>query len=143
MPARDPLASLLRLRRTAVDAARQDLAGCLSAEDAAARTVTELKTAIAREMDAASSLAAEDADVEAFAAWLRQLRPRQAEAHAAHDRARAETARSRAALAAARTAEHAAEVMLDKHAAERRAEAERGEQRTLDEVALQRHRPRE
>ena len=136
----DPLASLLRLRRTTVDAARQDLATCLSAEDAAERTVAELKAAIAREMEAASSLATEDSDVEAFAAWLRQIRPRQAEAHAAHDRAREETARSRAALAAARAAERAAEVMLDKRAAEERAEDERRAQREIDETA-QRRRP--
>jgi flagellar export protein FliJ len=138
---RDPLTSLLRLRRTTVDAARQDLAACLAAEDAAARTVAELKAAVAREMEAASSLAADDADVEAFAAWLRQIRPRQAEAHAAHDRARANTTRSRAALASARAAERAAEMMLDKRVAEQRAEAERREQHTLDEVALRRHRP--
>ena len=136
--ARDPLASLLRLRRTAVDAARQDLATCLATEDAAAHTVAELKAAVAREMAAASSLAADDTDVEAFAAWLRQVRPRQAEAHAAHDRAREETARSRAALAAARAAERAAEIMLEEQAAEQRAEGQRRAQRDLDEMALRR-----
>lgn len=140
MAGRDPLTSLLRLRRTAVDAARQDLAACLSAEEVAARTVAELKAAIAREMDAASSLATDDAEVEAFAAWLRQVRPQQAEACGAHDRARAETVRSRAALAAARAAERAAEIMLDKRAAEQRAEAAKRAQREIDEVAQRRPR---
>ena len=140
---RNPLASLLRLRRTAVDAARQDLAACLSAEETAERAVAELKAAIARETEAACSLATDDADVEAFAAWLRQVRPRQAEAHAAHDRARDETARSRAALAAARAAERAAEVMLDKRTAEQRAEAEKRAQREIDEGAQRRRRRHE
>src|SRR5487761_2092713 len=112
--ARDPLEALLRLRRLAVDEARRGVAACLDAEAEAMQAVARLKQAIERETEAASSLATNDADVEAFAAWLRRIRPEQAAAHAAREQAETETARARTVLAAARAAARAAEAMLER-----------------------------
>jgi len=134
----DPLEALLRLRRLAVDEARRGVAACVDAEAEAARTVARLKEAIERETEVASSLTTDDADVEAFAAWLRRIRPEQAAAHAARERAETETARARAVLAAAHVAERAAEAMLEQQASARLAEAERLAQRDIDEAAQRR-----
>lgn len=130
----DPLEALIRLRRLAADQARRDLADCLRNEAAAAQTIASIEAAVERETDAATSLAAGDAEVEAFAAWLRRMRPRQHAAHVAEDQAEAETAQARIVLGAARAAVQAAEDMLDEHKTVLRAAAERHEQHDLDEV---------
>jgi flagellar export protein FliJ len=132
---RDPLEALVRLRRLAADEARRGLADCLRDEEAAAHAVATIEADIERETEAAANLATSDAEVEAFAAWLRRIRPIQYAAHVAADRAEAETVRARAVLTAARSAVEAAEEMLAKHQAARRAEAERLEQHALDEAA--------
>jgi flagellar export protein FliJ len=139
--ARDPLYSLVRLRRLAVDEARGALADCLRGEEAAEAVVARIAASIERETDVATSLSTSDAEVEAFAAWLRRIRPEQHAAHAAQDQAAIETARARAIVAVARAALQAAEDMVERHEAERRAEAERQAQRDLDEVAAHVHQP--
>ena len=73
----DPLESLLRLRRLAVDEARRGLADCLRVESLAAHAVAAIESAIDHETDVATDLASGDAVVEAFAAWLRRIRPKQ------------------------------------------------------------------
>jgi hypothetical protein len=73
----DPLEALLRLRLIAVDEARRGLAECLRSESEAAAAVAAIEAAIERETEVATSLAAGDAEVEAFAAWLRRIRPKQ------------------------------------------------------------------
>jgi flagellar export protein FliJ len=132
---RDPLESLLRLRRLTADEARRDLADCLRKEDVAAQAITAIEAAIERETEVATNLAAGDAEVEAFAAWLRRSRPRQHAARVAKEQAESETARTRIVLAAARAAVKAAEDMLAEHEAARRAQAEHRQQHELDEVA--------
>ena len=134
----DPLESLLRLRRLAVDEARRGLADCLRAESQAAEALAALEAAIERETDVAADLNAGDAEVEAFAAWLRRMRPKQQAAHAAEAEAEAATAQGRAILAAARAAVSAVEDMLAEHTAERKAEAQRQAQREIDEAAQRR-----
>jgi flagellar export protein FliJ len=136
MTTRDPLQSLVRLRRQAVDQARRGLADCLRMEDEAMHAVATIEAAIERETEAATDLAAGDAEVEAFAAWLRRIRPKQYAARMAEDEAVAATAGARVTLVAARSAAEAAEEMLAKHDAARRAEAERLEQHAIDEAAL-------
>ena len=61
----------------AADEARRGLAECLRIESEAAAAVAAIKAAIERETEAATSLAAGDAEVEAFGAWLRRIRPKQ------------------------------------------------------------------
>jgi flagellar export protein FliJ len=132
----DPLEALLRLRRMAVDEARRGLAECLRQEADAATALDAIEASIARETAAAGGLAADDADVEAFARWLRRMLPEQHAAQAAEEDAEAATARARAVLAAARAAVRAAETMLEQHAATARANAQRGAQAEIDEAAL-------
>jgi flagellar export protein FliJ len=138
----DPLESLLRLRRLAVDDARRGLADCLRAESRAAQVVAAIEAAIEHETDVAVSLSTGDAEVEAFAAWLRRIRPKQHAAHAAEAEAEAATAQGRAILAAARAAVSAVEDTLAKHAAARMAEVQRQDQREIDEAAQRRGGPR-
>ena len=134
---RDPLEALLRLRRMAADEARRGLAECLRVESEAAAAVAAIKAAIERETEVATSLAAGDAEVEAFGAWLRRIRPKQRAALAAEDEAETATVRARTLLGAARAAVRAAEEMLEKHAAAAQAAAERRAQGEIDEAALQ------
>jgi flagellar export protein FliJ len=131
----DPVKSLLRLRQTAVDQARCQLAECLRAETDAEAAIAAIEAAIAREMDAATSLAGDDAEVEAFAAWLRRMRPHEQAAHAAREAAEAATSEARAVLGAARAAVRAAEAVLEKNTAAIQAEAARKAQAQIDEVA--------
>ncbi len=78
----DPLAALLRLRRLTADQARRELADCLRAESEAKEAITAIDAEIARETEVATSLAGGDAEVEAYAAWLRRIRPSQLAARA-------------------------------------------------------------
>lgn len=135
---RDPLETLLRLRRLAVDQARRGLADCLRIESEAAHAVAEIEAAIEHETEVAANLASDDAEVEAFAAWLRRIRPKQHAAHAAEAEAELATAQGRAFLAAARAGVRAAEEMLEEHAAAIREEAEHKAQRDIDEAAQRR-----
>jgi flagellar protein FliJ len=132
---RDPLESLLRLRRLAVDQGRRALADCLRLESQAAEAVATIEAAIEHEFEVATRLTSGDAEVEAFAAWLRRIRPKQHAARAAGEQAEAGTTQARAVLAAARAAVRAAEEMLEKHVASRLAEGERQAQRDIDEAA--------
>jgi flagellar export protein FliJ len=134
---RDPLEALLRLRRMAVDQVRRDLAECLRLESAAMTAVAAIKAAIARETEVASSLAAGDAEVEAFGAWLRRIRPMQLAALAAESAAETATVASRTLLGAARAAVRAAEQMVEKRAVVTNAATERRAQGEIDEAALQ------
>jgi flagellar export protein FliJ len=131
----DPLESLLRMRRMAVDDARRGLAECLRAEGQATAEVAAIEAAIEQEMEVATRLTAGDFEVEAFAAWLRQMRPRQRAALAGEQEAETATMEARTVLAAAQAAVRAVEEMLEQHAAAARAEAERRAQGELDEIA--------
>ena len=110
---RDPLVALVRLRHLAVDQARHGLADCLRVEGQAAQSVAGVEVAIEIETDVATSLASGDAEVEASAAWLRHIRPKEHAAHVAEAEAKRRTFEARAVLAAARAAVRAAEAMLD------------------------------
>ena len=132
---RDPVESLLRLRRMAADEARHGLAECLRVESETAAAVAAIQAAIEREAEVATNLATGDAEVEAFAAWLRRIRPKQQSARAAEAEAATATTHARAILGAARAAVRATEKMLEQHAATAQAELERREQREIDEAA--------
>jgi flagellar export protein FliJ len=134
---RDPLEALLRLRRMTVDEARRDVAECLRIESEAVAAVAAIKASIAHETAAATSLAAGDAEVEAFGAWFRRIRPTQLAVLAAKDEAETAMVRARGVLGAARAAVRAAEKMLEMHAAAARAATEHRAQIEIDEAALQ------
>jgi flagellar export protein FliJ len=131
----DPLEALLRLRQVLVDQSRRDLAECLRAEGEAETALATIAASIEHEAEVVTDLTAGDAEVEAFAAWLRRMRPRQQEAQRTAEQAAADTAAARAALAMAQSAARVVEEMLAHHADAARAEAERAAQRELDEMA--------
>ncbi len=132
---RDPLETLIRIRRTALDAARRELGACLDAEREADVARSHAEAAIAREQRIAEHIEAGDAVVEAFAAWLPDARKRLRQVEAGCERCRGETARARAALSLARGAHEAAEDALARARDEARAEHGRREQLGLDEIA--------
>ena len=127
--------ALLRLRRLTVDAARRDLAACVAEEAAAQEAARSIAMAIARETALACRLDGGDQAVQAFAAWLQQIRPSARASDATVERAVLRAAEARGVLAAARAASEAAETMLARQAAESAAERARAEQRAIDEAA--------
>ena len=134
----DPLASLARLRRQAVDEARRALLRCVDLEDATERHATAAENAITQELQIASHLSASDHAVERFGVWLRQARSDARAARRQQELASADTARARAALTSARAAAEAVDTLRDQKAAERRGEMLRRAQSELDEMT--RHR---
>jgi flagellar export protein FliJ len=131
----DPLNALLRLRRIAVDQSRRDLADCLRAEGDAEAAMEAIAASIEHEAEVVTDLGVGDAEVEAFAAWLHRMRPRQQAAQQAVEQAEAETSAARAALTVAQSAMRTVEEMLAHHADAARVEAERAAQREIDEMA--------
>ena len=134
----DPLATLARLRRQAVDEARQALIDCVDMEDAAERRAAAAEEAITQELQIASHLSASDHAVERFGVWLHQARHATEAARLQQQRATANTHRARAMLTAARAAAEAIDALRDQKAAERQANATRHAQNELDEMG--RHR---
>jgi len=128
------LVTIIRVRRAAVDEASLVLGTCIRAEAAASDAVKAAGTAIGRQRRAAEELAADDAEVEAFAGWLKRGRAALEQARTIHERATAETARARATLAAARAALEAAETLHAAQEQQIRADRDRIEQRNLDEA---------
>jgi len=137
---RDPIDTLLRLRRLAAEGAVRDLAVCLAAEAAAEEAVSRIDASIAAEEAEATRLDADDVAVEMFGRWLRRARQERAGAAAARDRAEAETTRARAVLGAARAAVAGVEAELTRRAEDARTADLRREQAAIDEHA---GRPRE
>lgn len=129
--ARDPLATVARLRRLAQDDARQALAQALAHEAQAADRANSVQRDIASQAAAASSMDTGDAAVEAFAAWLPGARQQAAAARDVCERAGAEVGRLRAVLSATRAALEGVETLIAERSAndaqgrERQAEAER------------------
>jgi hypothetical protein len=130
----DPLDVLLRMRRLAVDQARQALADCVGAETVAGDRCAAIAAAIARELTDASKVTADDRAVEDFAVWLRQTLPDQTAAEAALLAAETRTEEARLVLAASRAGVRAIETMLERKAALRIQEAARAEQFALEEA---------
>lgn len=138
--ARDPLQTLLRLRRLAVDEARRALAECIQREQDTERALADAAAAIARETAAATALSAGDAEVEAFAAWLPQGRAAERRAEDALAAASLTSAEARSALSLARAAVRATEALLAQQEDAAAATRQRAEQRVLDEAAQRRPR---
>lgn len=132
---REPLDTVLRLRRHAVDDARRALTDSLVAATAAEMAAHQLQRDIQAETDRAGDVSGDDSMVEAFAAWLPTARQRLDAARSVQERQEAEVARCRAELTASRAAMQAVEGLI---AASRAAQAEAREkvaQRGLDEAA--------
>lgn len=134
---RDPIATVARLRRLARDDARQALSWALAAEATAYAHADDAIRQIADEAAAASNLMADDAVVDAFAAWLPSARRHATETRNACERANAEVARLRAVLTASRTAAEAVETLLAQRAEAQAQHRARRTQAELDEIGRQ------
>jgi len=130
----DPLDTVLRIRRLAMDDAARILATCLRVEEEARHAADAAEATIGAEGEIAADLSSGDGAVEAFARWLPLGRARAAAARVRHDTATAETARARAGVTIARAATEAALALAERRAAERNLLAERRAQAVLDEV---------
>jgi hypothetical protein len=130
----DSLVTVARLRRMAQDAARQDLSRALAAEAIAIAHADDATRRIADEAEAASSLMADDAVVDAFAVWLPGARQHAAATRAVCERAGAEVGRTRAVLTLSRTAVEAVETLLVQRAEAQAKDRARRLQAELDEI---------
>jgi flagellar export protein FliJ len=139
--ARDPLQTVLRLRRMDLDSCRAELVHKDTRAHEAAIVVQAAEARIQAEMAAASRLSASDAAVEAFGAWLPKGREAVAHAIAVLERAQQDAAQARALLNLARAAAEAVERMLEQKAVDATREELRVQQVSLDEVGL-RQRPK-
>ena len=132
---REPLETVLRLRRHAVDEARRALTDSLVAVTEAEMKAHQIQRDIQLETERAADVSGGDALVEAFAAWLPIARRRLAEARALQDRHEAEVARCRAELTASRAAMQAVEALLAERRAKQAEAQGKAAQRGMDEAA--------
>ena len=102
--ARDPLETLIKLRKLACDEAQRNLVEALALEHRAEQMCHRVERTIAQEAEAATDVNGSDAVVEAFAAWLPGARKQLASARQVLQDRQVETMRSRAELTACRTA---------------------------------------
>jgi flagellar biosynthesis chaperone FliJ len=133
--ARDPLESVLRIRRMTVDDARRALAQSLRHEEVARHRAEAAEALIYREGEIAADLSVGDGAVEAYAAWLPTGRALLQVARAAHEQCSSDVAIARAALTIARAASEAASNLLARRVAEQNILLERRSQNLMDEVA--------
>lgn len=139
--ARDPLPTLLRLRRLAHDEARRALAEAVAREAAATAIADAIDREIGREIKLASSLDADDAAVERFGLWLTGARQRAAAARANAERSESDTARARAAMNLARAGVEAMESLAADRAAADHDMRMRREQHALDDLTQRKREP--
>ncbi len=138
----DPLETVLRLRRLAVDASQVALIAGIATATQANDAARAAERSIVDETHRASCPNGDDSLVEALAAWLPAARQRVAQARARHDDTEAEVARCRAELTACRTAFESIEALRDRRLAERESVLAAAEQRSLDDVAARPCNPR-
>ncbi len=135
---RDPLQTVLRLRRIAKDEARRAVSDAVAQETLAQRLADMVDDEIARETALACRLEADDVAVEAFGAWLTCARQRAEVARNAAERAGAETARARAVLNLARAGLEAAEALAASRQDAAAAAQARRDQHALDDLTRRR-----
>lgn len=124
---RDPLITLIKVRRLASDEAQRHLVNALNEESRAERIVQETERVMAQEMETASDPNSSDAVVEAFGAWLGGARRQLETARRMLLDRQAETIRVRAELTATRTALESVEALQE----QRRQEAQRAQDQRL------------
>lgn len=132
--AHDSLETLLRVRKMARDAARQELTAAEQAELQARHALDAAEANIQREMRAASRLECDDQTVETFALWLASANSQLAQAVCTHDTAEATLVQTRASFTLARQAVEIIETAIAERQAAARNEAQRREQLRLDEI---------
>ncbi len=130
----DRLATLLRLRKMARDAARQELTAAEEACHQAGRIRDAAEAEIQRELQSASAVDRDDQAVETFAAWLVAARRHLAGCTQACDAADARLTEARATFTLARQAVETIETAIAEHDQAMRSAELRQEQKRLDEI---------
>lgn len=102
--ARDPLATLIKVRKLACEESQRRLVEALALEHKAEQASHRLELTIAQETEAATDITGTDAMVEAFAAWLPEGRRQLATSRQILLDRQVETMRRRAELTACKTA---------------------------------------
>ena len=125
--AKDPLATLQKLRRLEAQAERRALAERLAAEEAARQAVAAADQALRQESSEGWN--------PNLGAFIQKARDDRAAARAAQEDAKWETDRQRQMLADARAAERVVEKLRENRAAEAAREEARREQNLMDEAA--------
>ncbi len=133
--ARNPLETLMRLRRAELDEARRALAEVIEAEEAARRARDNAEAAIVEETRIAAQ-SETDGDVERFARWLQRGRARLKAAEIALAEAADATTHKRAELNLVRAAVESTENLLERRQSEAEDAQRRAAQRALDDAAL-------
>lgn len=131
---------VLRLRRQSLDDTRATLMAREADEQVAIGRERVARQAIHDEMAAATRLNAEDAAVEAFAAWLPRGRATVDDASTLLERAQSEVMRARTELNLMRAAVEVVEKLIEKRDAESAMEVLRKQQIVLDEIKPRRRR---
>ena len=131
---RDPLRTMLRIRKATLDEAQKAVADAYVAERDACARADAATAALEHEMKAAISLVGGDEAVETFARWLPVGRRTLAQARDAQRTTTAELDRARALLGLARAAVAAVESMIEQHQVARHLEEGRREQLLMDEA---------
>jgi flagellar export protein FliJ len=125
--AKDPLATLQKLRRLEAQAERRALAERLAAEATAQQAVTAAEQALRQESSEGLN--------PNLGAFIQKALDDRAAAEEAQERARQETDRQRQILADARAAERVVEKLRENRAAEAARDEARREQILMDEAA--------
>ena len=125
--AKDPLATLQKLRRLEAQAERRALAERLAAEEAARQAVAATDQALRQESSEGLN--------PQLGAFIQKALDDRAAARAAQEDAKWETDRQRQMLADARAAERVVEKLRENRAAEAAREEARREQNLMDEAA--------
>lgn len=131
----DPLAALLRLRRTTLDEMQRKVATAYDAEREAGIMVDAAGRALEQEARAAMSLSAGDETVETYARWLPVGRRAHQRALDAERAASAELDRARAMLVLARAEVRTVELQIEARTRANAARMERRDRDAADEAA--------
>ena len=135
---RDPLRTMLRIRKATLDEAQKAVAEAYQKERDAGARAQAAAASLEHEMKAATSLVGGDEAVETFARWLPVGRRMLAQARDAQSMATTELDRARAVLGLARAAVGAVESLIEQRGVEARVEEGRKEQLILDELGRRR-----
>jgi flagellar biosynthesis chaperone FliJ len=133
----DPLNTLRRLRRLAVDEARLALADCIREALSADTEAAAAQRTLERETAAAAQTAPGQGDYnrDEYVAWLGVARANRAALELRRDATARRTEAARVELAASRSAAEAVQELMARRDAASAADRAREEQRALDDIA--------
>jgi hypothetical protein len=140
--ARDPLLILSRIRRQAVEQARQALGICVHAESQAEERVRVIDQTIARGVEAGRTVEHDHNFFEMSAIWLQAMTAQRKVAVEILGVAVSRSEQARGKVVTERTAAEAVGTLIAEYAAAAEADANKRLQHVLDDISRTRHRMR-